>query len=271
MKKYLLYISIFATLAFLSGCENTNENLVQERGVDIALPAFEAAPAFFTEDLASSYVAFDLVELPEGTTIDKTEIEVVYNGQSIIFREISLPTEVRVTAYELIAAFELSPDDIKVGDVFFLYILITKEGRATRSPAAMQIPVTCDFNADLTSGIYNFSSADWEVSGKVTIEVDPEDPYKLFILDYAKAEGSGNATGERIELNINPNTFNISGPKATIAENMAHFEVPSYTNYSFEPIEGTYNSCEGSYTVTFAITVDQGSFGSYAFTFTREQ
>ena len=79
MKKNCLYILALAA-ALVAGCENTNENLVGERGKSVIPIMSEPSPAFFTEDLDNSYVAFDL-SLPEGATLEKAELKVAYRGQ----------------------------------------------------------------------------------------------------------------------------------------------------------------------------------------------
>ncbi|GHT20611.1 hypothetical protein FACS189429_8760 [Bacteroidia bacterium] len=268
MKKYII---IIAAILFLISC-NTNENLVQERGETVGLASFEAIPAFFTEDLDNSYVAFDLEALPEGETIDKAEIEVTYGDKSAILREITLPaTNVVITANEIIDALGINAGEVVVGDVFYLYILTTKNGKTTRSTAAMAIPVTCEFDTALSTGTYNFESSDWEISGSVVLEADPANPYKIYINGYPEAEGLTTGNGNRIELNINPNTFNISGPKVVLAADLGEWGMADYTNYAYAPVAGTYSSCDGTYTVVFAITVDQGSFGNNVFVFTRPQ
>ena len=269
MKRNLLYVALLATVIF-AGCENTNENPVQERGKAVGVIMSEPVPAFFTSDIENSFVAFDL-SLPEGESVDKSEIEVAYAGQKALLKSIDLPVaNLRVTASEMVQALGLSPGNIKVGDTFYLYVLTTKNGLTTRSRAALAINVTCEFDTALTQGLYNFESSDWEVSGNVTLEADPSNPYRIILTDYPEAEGLNNVTGNRIELIINPNTFNVSGDQAILAASLAECGL-TYTNYAYQPVSGTYNSCNGSYTVTFAITVDQGSFGNNRFTFTRAQ
>jgi hypothetical protein len=270
MKNILLYASLLATVIF-AGCENTNENPVQERGKAVGVIMSEPVPAFFTSDIENSFVAFDL-SLPEGETVDKSEIEVACADKKAILKSIDIPaTNLKVTATEMIQALGISPADVEVGNTFYLYVLTTKNGLTTRSKAALAINVTCEFEPALSTGAYNFESSDWEVSGNVTLEADPDNPYRIFITDYPEAEGLTNVTGNRIELIINPNTFNVSGPAVILAEDLAEWGVPTYRDYTYEPVSGTYNSCNGSYTVVFSITVSAGPFGNNRFIFTRAQ
>jgi len=41
-----------------------------------------------------------------------------------------------------------------------------------------------------------------------------------------------------------------------------------YNNIAYEGT-GTFSSCDGTYNMNFTITVDEGSFGAFPFTFTR--
>jgi hypothetical protein len=263
MKKY---ITILVATLFLVSCENTNENLVQERGVAVAPIMSEPFPAaFIISDLTDSYVAFDL-SLPEGTTIEKAAIEIAYNNKSVILKEITIPvSNLKITATEIFSALGISENDVTTNDTFFLYVLTTKDGKTTRSIAAISINVVCGFDETMTAGAYNFVSEDWDEAGAVTLEADPNDPYKIAIAGLIEAQGlSGN--GNKVVLNINPNNYNVSGSKVVLAN--AGW---GYTNVAFEPLAGTFNVCDGTYTVTFAISVDQGSFGNYIFVFTRPQ
>jgi hypothetical protein len=269
MKNILLYATLLATVLF-AGCENTNENPVQERGKGVGVIMSEPVPAFFTSDIENSFVAFDL-SLPEGETVEKSEIEVVYADKKALLKSIDIPVaNLKVTAVEMVEALGISPADIEVGNTFYLYVLTTKNGLTTRSKAALAINVTCEFEPALSTGAYNFESSDWGASGNVTLEADPADPFRIFITDYPEAEGLSNVTGNRIELIINPNTFNVSGPAVVLSDDLSEWGVP-YTAYTYQPVSGTYNSCNGSYTVVFAITVSAGSYGNNRFTFTRAQ
>jgi len=276
MKKYFLVIiaALFVTIS----CEDTNENLVQQRGVAVNVSMSDAIPAFFTDDLANTFVEFDL-ELPEGATVDKADLEVVFEDKKAIVKAIpSFPVAgMRVTAMELISALGISPSNVAVGDVFYIYVLTTKGETTTRSTAAMSINVTCTYNSALAAGTFAFQSASWGISGTTTIEVDTADPFKIFIdtAPMAIAHGSGIdatvATGNKMEININPNTFNTSGGNTVIATHTGTvWGATRYDNLAFRHIFGTFNSCNGQFELTFTVNVTQGNFsGSHPFTFRR--
>jgi hypothetical protein len=133
----------------------------------------------------------------------------------------------------------------------------------------VRYPVACPFVPTLTVGTYAFKSTDWGVAGDVNLVADPANPYKIYINGYPQAEGlTGN--GNRIALTIDPITYSVSGSAVVLADNLAEWNQPSYTHYTYEVISGNYNSCDGSYNVVFKIYVDQGGWGNNSFTFTRK-
>lgn len=268
MKKYI-YIIVVAIL-FVTSCKDHNDNLVQDRDTYVVPTMSEPSPAYFTDNLEASYVQFDL-SLNDGESVDKVEIEVTHGDKSAIVKEVSIPvTGLKVTASEVLTALNMSVDDYKLGETFNLYVLTTKNGVTTRSVQAFTITVVCYFDASMLVGSFNFVSADWEVSGKVTMVADANDPYKIYIDGYPEAEGLTTGNGNRIELNVNPNNFKISGPKVILADNLAEWGL-TYHDYAYEVISGSYSACDDAYSVTFAITVSEGSFGNNVFTFTRAQ
>ena len=268
MRKYIYTIIIAALL--VTGCKDTNVNLVQDRGDAVVPTMSDPIPAYFTDDIDASYVQFDL-SLPPGETVDKAEIEVT-RGDSIsaILEDITLPvTGLKITAAEVIQALNIK--DYQTGDIYTLYVLTTKDGKTTRSTASFTIPVNCYFDPSMLTGNFNYNSDDWGISGSVTITADPTNPYIVYINQdgIIQGEGLSNGNGNPIELDVNPNNFKITGPKTIIAPDLSDFGLP-YTNYSYTPITGSYSACDDAYNITFDIAVDQGDFGNNGFTFTRK-
>ena len=266
MKKY-----IYATAAMLLlslSCEDTNENLVQERGTAVVPIMSDPAPAYFTDNLGASYVQFD-VSLPQGETVDKAAIEVARGNKSAILKEITLPvSRLKVTANEVLTALGISASDYNLGDIFSLCVVTTKNGKTTRSPAAFTIPVVCYFDPSMLVGVFDYVSDDWGEAGTITIVADPKDPYKVYLDGYPQSEGlEGN--GNRIELNINPNNFKVTGPATILAANLAEWGLPNYLNYTFTPVAGSYSACDDMYEITFFISVNVGNWGNNVFIFTR--
>ena len=269
MRKYIY--TIVAALMIM-GCKDTNENLVQERGVDVVPVLSDPVPAYFTDDLEESYVQFD-VSLPQGESVDKAEIEVSMGDKTAILEEISLPvTGLKVTATQVIQALGIQTDDYQTGDICNLAILTTKNGKTTRSIANFDIPVVCYFEPSMLVGSFDFTSDDWGTAGSVTITADPADPYKVYINQdgIIQSEGLSNGNGNPIELDINPNNFKVSGPKTVIAPDLSDFDMGDYHNYAYTPVAGMYSACDDTYTITFYIDSDLGGWGNNVFVFTRK-
>lgn len=272
MRKYI-YGMIAALL--IIGCKNTNENLVQDRGVAVVPTISDPDPAYFTDNIEESYVQFDL-SLPEGETIDKAEIQVTRGDTiSAILEEVSIPvTGLKITAAQVIQALNIN--DYQTGDVYNLYVLTTKDGITTRSIAAFSIPVNCYFDPSMLVGDFHYYSDpdNWDEDGFVTIVADPDDPYKVYIEQdgIMQAEGLTNGNGNSIELDINPKNFKVSGPKTVIAPDLSDWDYSFLHNYAFQPVAGSYSSCNDAYTITFDITCSEGAVfgGPFLFTFTRK-
>jgi hypothetical protein len=64
-------------------------------------------------------------------------------------------------------------------------------------------------------------------------------------------------------MHIDPSTFAVIADKSVIAS-----VAFGYHNFTYAGT-GTYNSCDGSYVMVFDISADEGDFGSFNFTFTR--
>ena len=268
MKKY--FYTIVAVLLIIS-CKDTNENLVQDRGIDVVPTMSDPSPAYFTDDLELSYVQFDL-SLPQGETVDKVEIEVSRGDKSAILEEVTLPVQgLKVTATQVINALGIPESDYKLGDIFNLAVLTTKDGRTTRSIQTFNIPVNCYFDLSMLTGTFDYNSDDWGIAGSVTITADPSNPYIVFIKQdgIIQGEGLSNGNGKPIELDINLNNFKVTGPKSVIAPDLSDFGMGGYTNYYYSVVSGSYSACDNGYDITFLIGVDQGDWGNNEFTFTK--
>ena len=270
MKKSIFIL--FAAL-FLITCSEY-ENPVKERGTYAAPLMSDPDPAYFTDNIEASVVKFDL-SLPQGQSVDKAAIEVTSKGKSAIIKEISLPAkDVTVTASEVLSALSISVSDYNLGDVFFLYVLTTKNGVTTRSGAAFAIPVVCFFEPGMLTGKFYYISEDWDEEGSVTITADPNDPYTVYISGMAETQGlTGN--GGRIHLKMNPANFSITGDRSVIANNLLEWDFPAnYLDYNYTAMSGNYSACDDAYVLTFRIQVLlNGSYtgwGNFLFTFTRE-
>lgn len=265
MKQYKLIAFLFSFALIISSCEDTNESLVGSRGVAVVPTIADINPAFYTSDLASSYVAFT-VDLEEGDTVDSAEVQVTFNGETAVLQNIeSFPSTVTITATDAMTALGLTESDVNIDDYFLCHVVTTKGGISTRSSAAIKIFVTCEFDSALTEGSYHVVSEGWEVEGDVTLTADPDNPYLIGISGLYEMEG-GAPNDNVLYLTVNPSNFNVTHETTKLGSSAPWGQ---YTNYYYGPVSGLYKSCTGSFEMTFAITVDEGAFGNYSFVFTK--
>jgi hypothetical protein len=132
--------------------------------------------------------------------------------------------------------------------------------------------VLCPFQPPITVGSYHEYSdpSQWNAAGDVTLTADASDQYTIYI-DGLQAVDFITGNGAKLAIHIDPVTFAITGEKTVLADNLSDWgaSYAGYTNYSYTPTEGLYNTCDGSYAITFEISYDQGTFGPYKFTFTK--
>jgi len=197
----------------------------------------------------------------------------------------SFPTSTDVTLTNLI---EILPgldniNQINLGDNFMFYVDITLEDGtvvkgndtlyASFDPAVVNLPgsslnvvytVACDFDPAMAVGSYYSYSApsEWNSAGNITITADPNDPNIVYVAGLYTIEGGDEDKGPLV-MHIDPITNAVTADKTVIASDYFGF-----TNGTFEGT-GTYNTCTGTYEMRFAISVVEGDFGEYVFTFTR--
>lgn len=267
MKTYRIIAVLFAISLFLGGCEDTNENLVGSRGIAVVPQITDINPAFYTSDLANSYVAFN-VDLPEGASVDAAEVQVTYKGETVVLQQIaSFPATVELQALDVIDALGVAENEVAIDDFFLVHVVTTSQGVSSRSLAAMKVFVTCQFDPALTTGSYHFVSDDWAAAGDVTFTADPADPYTIFVEGIAAAEGLVD-NGNKLELHIDPSSFKVTGVTTVLADDLEPWGL-TYKDYYYETIGGLYKSCDGSFQMQFKIGVDVGSWGTFNFEFTR--
>lgn len=266
MKKIDIYyiLALIFAVSF-AACDDTNENLVKERGVAVIPIVSNVGPAYYTLDYDNSFVQFD-VDLPEGQTVDDAEVQVTFKGETAVVEKItSFPTTIKMIEADVISKLGLSTDDVKLDDYFMFDVVTTSEGISTRSlSGALKVFVTCEFDPELAVGSYHVISKDWEVEGIVTLTADPADPFKISVAGLYAMEG-GAPNDNVLILNIDPNSYKVSGVKTKLGPSTPW---GSYTNYYYEPVGGLYKSCEGVFEMQFRITVDEGGFGTFNYVFT---
>ncbi len=124
--------------------------------------------------------------------------------------------------------------------------------------------VVCPFDPDFAIGSYRCvsSPADWNVDGDVTITQDATDPTKFYIAGMAELDGATEDLGPLV-MHIDPVTYAVTVDKTILASDFYGMHNFSYAG------KGTYNSCDGSYEMSLAPTVTEGGWGTFPYTFTR--
>jgi len=273
MKYSKIFLSLFLILglAVIFSCEDSNENPVKDRGVYV-VPSMEFTSApVFTTDLAASYVDFT-VSLNKGETADGGKVEVLYNGEkaTVVEEFSSFPANIHLEASEVISKMGLNASAIQTSDVFSVFILTVKNGVATRSVASANIKIVCAFSPNLTQGKYHAVSEKWGAEGDVVLTADANDPYKIYVAGLEDLDGVSG--GKDVYFQINSGSYTIDNKDAFVMSPDLEIDwggkYAGYKDYSYEIVNGSYNSCNGTYTLTFKIFCTLGSFGNYDFVFT---
>ncbi|MBZ4677133.1 MAG: hypothetical protein JG782_1753 [Anaerophaga sp.] len=269
MKKILLLISAFIVGIAFHGCEESDDDPAGLRNVGVVSVLSDINPAIFISgELENSYVAF-VADTDEGASFEDAYVVGSYNGvgDRVKLQDIqSFPADIEITAADAASALGLNLGEIESGDYFVFEVVTVSNGKITRSNGALTVRVVCPFDPALTYGRYNASSAGWGVNGGVDIVPDEEDPYTVYVSGLATIDGLVEDRGPLV-MHINPLSFEVTADKTVVASNVEPWGLP-YTNIAYEGF-GIFDSCTGTYTMTFEITVDQGSFGSFNFEFTR--
>ena len=196
----------------------------------------------------------------------------------------SFPTEFEISTDDILNSFGITLDDINKGDqMIFGVNLLMKDGqvlpafsatgnfgysptlRATeRNNIYFTVNVVCAYDPAFVTGSYNAKDDRWDIDADITIDIDPNDPYRVWVTGLAAANG---LTGDKepLEMIIDPNTFEVSVKKQAIAS-----DVPptTYKDFSYEGT-GMLNTCNGTYQMNFKISVNVGSYGDFIYTFTK--
>jgi hypothetical protein len=176
-----------------------------------------------------------------------------------------------------------SLNDIVLGDYFRFYVDITLEDGtvihgndtlyASFDPAVANLPgsslnvvytVACELDPALTVGSYYSYSApsDWNSAGDITITADPVDPNTVYVAGLETNDGLDEDQGPLV-MHIDPITYVVTADKTVLASDAWGYHNIAYAG------TGTYNTCTGLYKMKFTISVDEGDFGEFVFTFTR--
>jgi hypothetical protein len=266
--KHIIFLSLLFSVVLFTACETDNDDPAGRRSVGIVGTIADVNPAIFIDgELEESFTSF-VLDIPENTSFDEAYVVASYNGvsQRVRIKDVdAFPAEITITTQEAADVLGITLDKISSKeDDFFVFELVTvSNGVVSRSNAAVTIRVVCPFDPAMTIGGYTAVSSDWGANGGITIEADEEDPYTLYVYGLAELDGL-TGDGGPLVMKINPLSFDVTADKKVLASSA----FSGYTDIAYAG-NGVFNSCNGAYEMLFAISVAQGNFGSFAFTFSR--
>jgi len=262
--KRLLTLIIILGLT-LPGCETKIDDPTGERNLIAATPVIENLDPsiFLASDKANTFVAFDVTSGAGGQSMDAM-IEVSYDGgqQRAKLQEFTIPvTGLEVALTDVATALGLSVDALQGGAYVNIEVLTKSGDKYYRSAAAVNPLIACEYISADYVGTANAQSAGWGVNGPVTVTLDPDDEYTLLVAGLETIDGLVEDQGP-LPLIINPASYAITVPRTVLAS-----DAWGYTNIAYEGT-GSLNTCSQAISLNIKISVDQGSFGTYAFTIT---
>jgi len=264
MKKIKTLGVIATFILIIFGCSKLKDP-AGTRNVGVVPAISNVAPGIFdSKDLVNSYVQF-VVDLPGGTQADGAVIEASYNANSEriqVAQVTSFPSTVKIISGDVLQKLGLIRDSVSNGDVFTLELVTTVNGVAYRSNDVLFISVACAFDKTLTVGSYHSVSVDWRTHGNITLTDDPNDPYTIFVAGLETLDNLIEDKGPLV-MHIDPVTYKVKADKTVLASDASPYHNIAYSG------SGSYNSCDGSFAMTFDITVDEGDFGIYTFNMTK--
>jgi hypothetical protein len=254
-----LGLTIILVIIFF-GCEELKDPAGQ-RNIGV-VPLISDVAGIFISGESGSNIQFT-VDLASGSTVDNAEIEVSRqdNFERVKISDLTtFPSTFTFTLGQIAEKLGV----INAGDLIYIEVVTTKNGISTRSNAALALIVYCEYDPLLAVGSYHSVSPpnEWNSEGDIAIKADPNDPYTVYVTGLEALEGLNEDQGPLV-MHIDPVTFAVTADKTVLAS-----DAWGDTNIAYEGT-GNYNSCSGSYSMSFDISTDQSDYGVYAFTFTR--
>lgn len=268
MKHFNIVAVFFAlTLLLVGGCEDTNVNLVEQRGVAVNPSITNLNPAVFdSNDLENTFVEFSL-DVTDKTLLTNAIVKVSLNGklQRADFSTITtFPSTVKITMKDAAAKLNMALNTIKLGDILNVEIWTTTNGKVYQTSAVFNAGVVCPYYRDQIIGSYHSVSAAWASEGDITITADATDQYTVYVAGLEAMEGLNENKGP-LKMVINPLDYSVKAVKTVLAT-----DAWGYHNLAYEGT-GTLNTCNGTYEMSFNITVDEGTLASnQGFIFTKK-
>ncbi|SHE70932.1 hypothetical protein SAMN05444274_102166 [Mariniphaga anaerophila] len=267
MKKIKIFglIAILA-LAFAS-CETKVEDPAGPRDKGVIPEIKDLKPAVYdSNDLENTFIQFTVGA--EDSRISEVIVVASYNGdnkRTEVARLSSFPSVVNLPLSEVASKMGMELMSIKAADVITIELITVQGSESYFSSAAFRAGVVCGYDVNIATGSFHAVSEGWGLDGNVTITSDPENEFILYVSGLAAIEGL-NETGS-LKMVVNEDNFSIIAEKSVLAPDVAPWGLP-YTGYNYQGF-GELNTCDGTYTMTFTIGIDQGSWGAFDFVFTK--
>jgi hypothetical protein len=293
MKRNSILLVVMAVLSFFYGCDKEMPYDLDSitKGALIDVSKIEGTPLLIREDATEAPVLGIKLQMPpQGAgSFDYLQLVIVYNrgmanqASYIVVDNIqTLPAEIMVDfgdVLDLVGNDWVSGGEsydftvnVVLNDGFVIhgwtpvtgfnntpFVGWLVEGRPYSSAA--RYAVQCSYDPEVVSGSYRAVSSGWAVDGPVTITVDPEDQYTLYVAGLIGLDGLPEDQGP-LRMTVDPADFSVTAHRTVLATNFFGYDNVAYQG------TGSLNTCAGSYEMSFTITVDQGSFGTYDFIFT---
>jgi hypothetical protein len=268
--KHINTIVIFFAFALLllGGCEDTNVNLVEQRGVGVVPLLTNLNPAVFdSNDLQNTFVEFT-VDVKDKSLLTNAIVKVSLNGKlerADYLTITTFPQTVKITMKDAAAKLNIGIDKIKLGDILNVEVWTTSNGVIHPTSAVFNASVVCPYFQNQIIGSYHSVSTDWATEGDITITADPTDKFIVYVSGLETLDGLNEDKGP-LKMVIDPLDYSIKAVKTVLASLVTWG--PPYHNIAYEGT-GKLNTCNGTYEMTFDITVDEGGWTNNKFTFTK--
>lgn len=271
MKQINIFAFFFALTLLFGGCEDTNEILVASRGEAVNPIITGLKPAVFdSNDPEHTYVQFNL-GVEEGSVLENAIVKVsritskskIWDKKRVDYTTISsFPSNIQVSAKDAMAKMNYPMDSFKLGSAIRVEVWTTTNGKVYQTKAAFDAGVVCAYNPANAVGSYHAVSAGWGSEGNVTITADSTNPNIVYVSGLETIEGANEDKGP-LKMTINPDTYAVTVTKTVLASDFFGYHNITYAG------SGKFDTCSNSYEMSFSISVDEGNFGSYAFTLTK--
>ncbi|MBW6537732.1 MAG: hypothetical protein K0B11_22170 [Mariniphaga sp.] len=270
MKKNKIFGLIASLFLIFSACETEVVDPAGLRGVGVVPGIEDFNPQTFDVlDLNNTFVQFKLVlDAPD---VSEAIILVSFKGdkkRAEVTRVSSFPATVKIMLTDVVSKLGMQLSAVQPADVFNFEVQTIQGGQTYFSSAAFNAAVVCGYDPDMVTGNYHVISNSWGMEGTVTITVDPDDEFVIYVTGLAAAEGLDEDAGP-LKMVVNPLNYSVTAERTALASSLAPWGLP-YTGYWFSG-SGELNTCDGTYTMGMTIGVDQGTFGGapHDFTFTK--